>query len=48
VYKRREQLFGSIRKTSGIYEYELHVENFQNILITFNLGKGKLLHEHSE
>lgn len=43
VYQRENKLLGSIKKTSGIYEYELHVENFQNILITFNLGKGKLL-----
>lgn len=48
VFKRQNQLFGSIKKNSGIYEYELHVENFKNILITFNLGKGKLLHEYSE
>ncbi|MDF3027792.1 MAG: 4-phosphopantetheinyl transferase family protein [Fluviicola sp.] len=48
VYKRENRLFGSIKKTSGVYEYELHVENYQNILITFNLGKGKLLHEYSE
>ena len=48
VYKRSDQFYGSILKTDGIYEYELHVENYQNILITFNSGKGKLLHEHSE
>lgn len=48
VSKRQNRIFGSIKKTFGIYEYELHVENFQNILITFNLDKGKLLHEHSE
>lgn len=48
VSKRDGKFFGTIKKTSGIYEYELHVENFQNILITFNLGKGKLLHEYSE
>lgn len=48
VYKKSDQFFGSILKTDGIYEYELHVENFQNILITFNSTKGKLLHGHSE
>lgn len=48
VYKKSNQFFGSILKTDGIYEYELHVENFQNILITFNSSKGKLLHGHSE
>lgn len=48
VSKRDDKLFGTIKKTTGIYEYELHVENIQNILITFNLGKGKLLHEYSE
>lgn len=48
VSKRQNKLFGTIKKTSGIYEYELHVENFQHILITFNSGKGKLLHEYSE
>jgi len=48
VYKHGNTLLGSIKKTDGIYEYELHVENFQNILITFNLGKGKLLHGYSE
>ncbi len=47
VSKRRDQFVGTIKKTTGIYEYELHVENFKNILITFNLSKGKLLHEHS-
>lgn len=48
VYKRSDQFYGSILKTDGIYEYELHVENYQNILITFNSGKGKLLHGYSE
>lgn len=48
VYKQQNRLFGSIRKTDGIYEYELHLEQFQNNLITFNSGKGKLLHGHSE
>lgn len=48
VYKKENRIFGSILKSTGIYEYELHVENFQNILITFNLGKGKQLHAHSE
>ncbi|MNR54947.1 hypothetical protein D3C85_1752270 [compost metagenome] len=47
VYKRSDQFYGSILKTDGIYEYELHVEQFRNILITFNSGKGKLIHEHS-
>lgn len=47
VSKRADKFYGSIQKTDGIYEYELHVENFQNILITFNSGKGKLLHGHS-
>lgn len=48
VCKRADKFYGSILKTNGIYEYELHVENFQNILITFNSSKGKLLHGHSE
>jgi 4'-phosphopantetheinyl transferase EntD len=48
VYKRSGRFYGSILKTDGIYEYELHVENFQNILITFNASNGKLLHGHSE
>lgn len=48
VYKRDGRFYGSIQKTDGIYEYELHVENFKNILITFNSSNGKLLHEHSE
>ncbi len=48
VCKRADKFYGSILKTDGIYEYELHVENFQNILITFNSSKGKLLHGHSE
>ncbi|WP_343636864.1 4'-phosphopantetheinyl transferase superfamily protein [Fluviicola sp.] len=43
VYKKSDKFYGSIQKTDGIYEYELHVENFQNILITFNSSKGKLL-----
>ncbi|MNU87382.1 phosphopantetheinyltransferase component of enterobactin synthase multienzyme complex [compost metagenome] len=47
VYKKSERFYGSIQKTNGIYEYELHVERFRNILITFNSGKGKLIHEHS-
>ncbi|MNY05535.1 hypothetical protein D3C86_1382580 [compost metagenome] len=48
VYKKSDRFYGSILKTDGIYEYELHVENFQNILITFNSGKGEQLHAHSE
>lgn len=48
VYKRSGKFYGSILKTDGIYEYELHVENFQNILITFNSSKGKLLHGYSD
>lgn len=48
VYKKSDRFCGSILKTDGIYEYDLHVENFQNILITFNSGKGKQLHAHSE
>ncbi|WP_186280241.1 4'-phosphopantetheinyl transferase family protein [Fluviicola chungangensis] len=43
VNKRGGKYYGSILKTDGIYEYELHVENFKNILITFNSSKGKLL-----
>lgn len=48
VYKKSDRFYGSILKTDGIYEYELHVENFQNILITFNSGKGEQLHAYSE
>jgi 4'-phosphopantetheinyl transferase len=48
VYKRSGRFYGSILKTDGVYEYELHVENFKNILITFNSGNGKLLHGHSQ
>ena len=48
VYKRSDRFYGSILKTDGVYEYELHVENFKNILITFNSSNGKLLHGHSE
>lgn len=48
VHKRADKFYGHILKTDGIYEYELHVENFQNILITFNSSKGKLLHGYSE
>lgn len=48
VEKRSGKYYGSILKTDGIYEYEMHVENFKNILITFNSSKGKLLHGHSE
>lgn len=47
VSKRSGQFYGTIQKTDGIYEYALHVEQFRNILITFNSGKGKLIHEHS-
>ena len=47
VNKRADQFYGSILKTDGVYEYELHVENFQNNLITFNSSKGKLLHGYS-
>ncbi|MDR0802857.1 4'-phosphopantetheinyl transferase superfamily protein [Fluviicola sp.] len=47
VYKRNGVLYGSILKTAGIHEYKLHIEHFRNILITFNSGKGKLVHEHS-
>ncbi len=47
VFKQSDQFFGTIQKTDGIYEYPLHVEQFTNILITFNSGKGKLIHEHS-
>lgn len=47
VYKRNGALCGSILKTNGIYEYELQVERFRNILISFNSGKGKLIHAHS-
>lgn len=43
VNKRDGKYYGSILKTDGTYEYELHVENFKNILITFNSSKGKLL-----
>lgn len=47
VYRKDDQLFGSILKTDGIYEYALEVTHFRNILISFNSGKGKLIHEHS-
>ncbi|AEA42709.1 4'-phosphopantetheinyl transferase family protein [Fluviicola taffensis] len=46
VSKRQNRIYGKITKTSGIYEYELHVESFQHFLITCNLDNGKLLHEH--
>lgn len=48
VTKRENRTFGSIKKSTGIYEYELHVENFRNILITCNLGNGKLLHGYPQ
>ncbi len=47
VYRKNGTLYGSILKTDGIYEYELQSTRFRNILISFNAGKGKLIHEHS-
>lgn len=48
ISKRDNRIYGKITKTSGIYEYELHVESFQNFLITCNLDNGKLLHEYPQ